>query len=217
VVSDGKLSLDIVEPHSRHRVTLRSENLELNLDYRSRFTAYQYPQDSADLQDKGMAIEHYEQGMTVEGLLVVDGEQVAINCLAHRDHSWGFRNETAIDGWNWIAVQFPNSTLNFTQIRRHQLPNIEQGFISTASGNRRIIDVDVISVEQDEEGRPAKAVYKVSRDDDEVMTFEAVMFDRVVLPVNRDGTTVYFENFSHFTHVESGEKGVGIDEHMVNF
>lgn len=215
VVSDGKMSLEIIEPHRQHRVTLQSEKLSLDLSYKARFTVYQYAHDDS-VDDKSMNVEHYEQGMSVEGEISAGGKQIDINCLAHRDHSWGFRNETTVGGWNWIAVQFPSSTLNFSQVRRHGLPDLEQGFISTDSGNRKVTAVEVVSVNNDEEGKPVGGRYVITLEDGSTMTFVAEMFDRVVLPVGRDGTTVYYENFSHFTHEESGERGTGIDEHMVN-
>ncbi len=49
---------------------------------------------------------HYEQHMRVRGTLDIDGECVEIDGHGLRDHSWGPRSWQAIQGYEWLTMNF---------------------------------------------------------------------------------------------------------------
>jgi hypothetical protein len=56
--------------------------------------------------EKEFARAHYEQHMRVTGTLTLDGEQVRIDGLGLRDHSWGPRYWQAIHSYRWLTCNF---------------------------------------------------------------------------------------------------------------
>ena len=218
VLTDGCLTLEIIEPHKKHSVTFEKDTTKLNLNYTRRFDVYQYtPHTAPDAEtDVNMSIEHYEQGLHLNGKVEFGGKNIEINCLAHRDHSWGYRDESGIVGWNWIAIQFESATLNFTQTVSHKLGVMGNGFISTVNGNKTIVTVEVNEVINDDKGEPEIAKYTITDEDGAKTDFTARRFTSVVIPMNKARTTMCYENFSEFTNESTGETGLGIDEHMLN-
>src|SRR5688572_22643793 len=94
VLDDGVLRVEIVEPHRLHRVTVDTSEYTLALDVAARFAPFSY--GGRRIAANRQAIEHlrlkrYEQGMTVRGTCTLkdSGRELAIDCLGHRDHSWG--------------------------------------------------------------------------------------------------------------------------------
>ena len=64
-------------------------------------------QDEADRPaEQQFAKAHYEQHMRVEGQLRVNGESFAVDGYGLRDHSWGPRYWQAIDGYEWLTMNF---------------------------------------------------------------------------------------------------------------
>lgn len=218
ILSDGCLTLEIVRPFAEHRVTFSKDDINLDVTYTRRFDTYFYDSDdhSSAETDKSLAIEHYEQVMFARGSISVDGESIPIKCAAHRDHSWGYRDESSIHGWNWTSVAFPDSGWNFAQVRKLDRPANAAGFISDASGNRSVQNVAVDEVIANEKGEPDRARYTVHMADGGVLHVQTRCLERMVMPLNREKTTIVFENFSEFLVEETGERGIGIDEHMVN-
>jgi hypothetical protein len=46
---------------------------------------------------------HYEQLMRVQGALRIDGVELPIEAVGHRDHSWGLRDWSAPQRWLWCT------------------------------------------------------------------------------------------------------------------
>jgi hypothetical protein len=59
-----------------------------------------------DQQDWGDG--HLEQAGTVTGTITVEGETVNIDCTAMRDHTWGRREYSTLDGHAWCFGIFPS-------------------------------------------------------------------------------------------------------------
>ena len=220
-LNDGKLQLEFIRPHQEFRLRFNGPSHSLDLTFLGRFDVFDYaPNRTKDPKgDKNsLAIHHYEQGLTVKGTLTKDGATREISCFGHRDHSWGYRNEMNIAGWNWIAVQFPEQTINIMQVRIDGFDPIGRGFISDASGNVIVTKVNILSTERDDEGKPLGSVYEVTDKNGRSFTLSSKRFSTIYLPPGgEEGENVTIhENFSHFTQVESGEKSVGIDEYLEN-
>ena len=183
------------------------------LNYRERFPAYNFPHPESS--DKGLDASHYEQGMFVEGELTYEGRKRTIKCLGHRDHTWGFRDETRLAGWNWAAIQCENSTWNLTQVRRLGSQNSEVGFVSFKEKNIGVSKMEVIEVEHNQNNEPQKSKYRVVLEDEQVFHVTATRFMPMPLADPRVPNIIAHENFSHFVIEETGETGVGVDEHMM--
>jgi hypothetical protein len=56
--------------------------------------------------EEQFAKAHYEQHMRVVGSVDIDGERVEIAGHGLRDHSWGPRYWQAIDGYEWLTMNF---------------------------------------------------------------------------------------------------------------
>lgn len=219
-VTDGKLRIEFVEPHKEFRLTFDGPNHSVDLTYLARFDVFDYGTkgDETLKGDKSsMSISHYEQALTVKGTLTKDGALRPISCLGHRDHSWGYRDETNVAGWNWIAVQFPGRTINVSQVRIAGMEPMSGGFVSEAGGNKRIRQVKIKSTEKNEGGIPVSSVFEAVDESGGVWTLTSRRFSGLVLPLSEKGKdVVVYENFSDYTIAETGEQGVGIDEYLDN-
>ncbi len=221
-INDGKLHLEFLEPHKKFRLRFDGPNHSIDLNYRGRFDVFDYDHDRGKNKPKGdkksLAVHHYEQALTVTGTLTKDGVKRDISCFGHRDHSWGYRNEMNISAWNWIAAQFADKTINLMLVRIKDFSG-SRGFISDANGNTTITKVEVVSTERNAQDEPANAVYKVTDENGKTFSMASEVFSTVSTPPGEDGagdTITVYENFSHFTLLESGEKGIGIDEYLEN-
>ncbi|SDU04261.1 hypothetical protein SAMN05216296_1440 [Pseudomonas pohangensis] len=220
VLTDGALGIEVLEPFNAHRIQLTHDELSMTLNYRKRFEAFDYPDAHSPAEglpeaDKAMDVKHYEQGMTVEGTIDFNGKRYEINCLGHRDHTWGFRDESGLRGWNWVAMQGENSSINLTQVRRRDWANTEMGFISYTDKALAVTAVEVADIRYNELQEPVVTRYAVTLEDDSRLHITATRFTRMFLDDPKRNGVIFHENFSEFVIEETGEKGVGVDEHML--
>lgn len=220
-MGDGALRLEVVEPLARFRVAFTGVRHAVDLAYEGRFPVFDYahePETGPDGSVGDFAIRHYEQAMTVRGTLTKDGVTREISCLGHRDHSWGFRDESLIAGWNWAAVQLPEATFNFSEVRLDggRAP-LRRGFVSGAAGNTGIRDVRVVATERGADGIPTSSRFELVDESGRAWTFVSRRFSGLVLPLSGRGRpVVIYENFAEYTLVETGAHGVGIDEYLAD-
>lgn len=225
VLDDGTLRVEVVEPHRHHRVTVDTPEYRLDLDYRARFSPFAY--GGRRIAANRQAIPHlrlkrYEQGMAVTGTCTVKdgGASTAIDCLGHRDHSWGRREESKIDGWNWAAVQLPEKTINLTKSFSDGAFNVN-GFVSTAAGNKGVVEVDFETLEMEADGRTPLATRYTFRDEDgHQWHLRSRRFSDLFEPLRglrAAQKTIIYENFADYVLEETGEKGWGIDEYQRHF
>lgn len=225
VLGDGTLRATIVEPFVRHHIEIDTAEYRLDLDYAARFPAFSY--SGRKLAANRQSIPHlrlkrYEQGMQVTGSCVVKetGGRIAIDCLGHRDHSWGRREESKIDGWNWAAVQMPSKTINLTRSFTGDAFNIN-GFVSTAAGNVGVTEVEFETLEWESDGRTPLATRYTFRDEDgNVWHLRSRRFSDLFEPLKATRaaqSTVIYENFADYVLEETGETGWGIDEYQRHY
>jgi hypothetical protein len=219
-LTDGKLRVEFLEPHRRFRLRFDGPNHSVDLTYVARFDVFDYAAKGEEPPagtKSSLSIHHYEQALKVTGTLAKDGATRPIDCLGHRDHSWGYRDETNIAGWNWIAVQFPDKTINVSQVRIGGLPPLSRGFVSEAGGNTGIRNVRIASTERNEDGIPLRSVFEAVDERGRAWTLTSRRFSGLVLPLSEKGkNVVVYENFSDYTLAETGQQGVGIDEYLEN-
>ncbi len=217
-LTDGNFRVDIIEPHRKYHLTFNGPSHSVSLNYEARFELFDYAKRDTDngfKDEDTLAIEHYEQGMLVSGTIKKDEKSRSISCFGHRDHSWGYRNEENIRGWNWIAAQFPSRTINLYQLVVDGSDNVQSGFVSTGNGNIGVQSLKIVSTKWDENNAPLSATYEFNDENDRIWTMTSKKFSGIFLPMNEEGAGVH-EVFSEFILEETGEKGEGIDEHLVN-
>jgi hypothetical protein len=218
-LTDGNLRVEFVEPHKKFRLTFHGPRHSLELNYLARFELFNYHGWEGDAvndeRSRFVALNHYEQALTATGTLVKDGVSRPIACLGHRDHSWGYRDESKMAGWNWVAVQFPGATINLSQVCVAGKEPMHGGFVSEATGNTRMRTVKIVSTERGEDGIPVASTYEAVDERGRTWTLGSRRFSGLVLPLSEAGERVIvYENFADFTLVQTGEQGVGIDEYM---
>jgi len=216
-LTDGRLAFEFVEPFKSFRVTFGGDKHQVELDYEARFPYYDYAMAKRPGRDKNKAtmLEHYEQALFCKGKVTKDGKERAIDCWGHRDHSWGFRNESKITGWNWVAIQFDDKTVNLYRAVIMKA-FIGSGFISTADGATKIVRMNVDHTEFDG-AEPVSSTFTAQDKDGKVWKFKSERFSNLYLPMTgkKEGVHI-FENFAEFEDLETGQKGVGIDEYLIN-
>lgn len=75
--------------------------------------------DSALPVEQQFAKGHFEQHMHVAGSVEIDGKTLALEGYGMRDHSWGPRVWQAIDGYEWLTMNFgPDFGAMLSSIRR---------------------------------------------------------------------------------------------------
>lgn len=218
-VGDEKLEMEIVSPFERQMVRFADGDYSIELAFSPRFSVFDYnahgPKNAvAESATETFDTEHYEQGVLVSGTAIIGGIERDIRCFGHRDHSWGYRDEAGLQGWNWVAIQFGSATVNLFYLRSRE-GNLEKGFVSRPDGNEEICSIELLGNRQDTDGLPEYARYRSSTASGRTMTFAATRFSHVRIPLSEAGRVVVIENFSDFVWEETGEHGAGIDEHMV--
>jgi len=216
-LTDGKLKFEFLEPYKKFRVTFDGPRHQVELDYEARFEVYDYTGGRpARGREKGMGLNHYEQALFVKGTVTKGGSTRSIECLGHRDHSWGYRNESQVTGWNWIAVQFDDRTINMSKVVIGEA-YLGNGFVSNAEGNTRLTRVDIEDTQLENDKIPLSSVFTGQDKEGRIWKLKSEKFSGLVLPMQEKGSgVIVYENFAEYTDLETGEKGVGIDEYLIN-
>jgi hypothetical protein len=166
--SDGRMSYEVTEPFRRVRLTLDTVRFGAQLDYQSRFPAFDYD-DCAGGNPlwilkpvAGVHGGHYEQAALCRGTFEIRqgphaGETRTLDCLAHRDHTWSDRFASP-RGWDdedmpdtamhfWLILQFSDRDLHGVGFfdpgalgATHENTG-RAGCESSARGNRLVLDV----------------------------------------------------------------------------
>ncbi|NHI91680.1 MAG: hypothetical protein EAX96_04190 [Candidatus Lokiarchaeota archaeon] len=227
IYGDDNIRYECLIPMKTWRITFQNEKFEANLLFEERFPPYIYmsQEDPVEaLKKYGMEIlkvaatRHYEQGMKVTGVIKLKEngqikEERHLNCYGHRDHSWGTRDWVLIDGWNWVACQFEDSTMNFA--RAQALGKIlEHGFISTKDSHENVTKVEV-KTEYGFNGNnslPKTSTFFVTTPTRKI-TIVSTTWKSIYITRQTDrGLTEVHEQIVYFEM--DGKKGYGISEYM---
>jgi hypothetical protein len=208
-VTIGNLTIDIEQPLERLRLRYTAGPSGFDLLWHGYSPAYMYPRppDVPFQQYPG----HIEQSAVVTGTVTVGGVAYAIDCLGHRDHSWGGeRDWSKFYGWDYLNGEFGRD-LWFNAVRFEIAPGSDIFIgclwdgtelhaasdirldVRTADGGTRQIGCDVRF--KDERGREYHIV------GEQVLTNLLVQFGKTWL---KDGIALY----------RIGDRtGYGIHEH----
>ncbi len=93
---------------------------------------------------------------------------------------------------------------------------IGSGFVSTTEGNTRIERV-AIEDTQFENGTPVSSIFTGWDQEGRAWRLKSEKFSGLVLPMqDKEKGVIVYENFADYTMLDTGEKGVGIDEYLIN-
>jgi len=114
----GSLSLRQPEPLRSCVVSYRSDEVAIQYNFRGIHDAFSY-RSNPDGLPSWFAENRMEQTGYVSGSIVIGDRRIELDCIGHRDHSWGIRdwdmpqhwkwfvaytaNGVAVNGWTWIA------------------------------------------------------------------------------------------------------------------
>ena len=213
--SDGRLTFAFLEPFRRFHVTFNGPRHRLALDYDALFPAFDYGKRHEDDRNRALSVDHYRQAVVARGTLTKDGATRPIECVCDRDHTWGYRDEGMLTGWNWVGAYFPARTVNFHRILvgEHAFAS---GYVSTAEGNARVARLEVEGTRFEDQA-PLSAVYTgYDREGRVLARLRTEMFSRLCLPMQDKEDRIIYENFAELTDLETGEKGHGVDEYLLN-
>jgi hypothetical protein len=114
----GVLQFHLDDPMSKWRLRLGGRD-EVDLTWTALHAPFDFHAEAPDGAGlpPGFADAHFEQSGRVTGTVRMGGVTHAIDGLGQRDKSWGVRNWSSIEGWDWIPVLFgPDLTMNCTQL-----------------------------------------------------------------------------------------------------
>jgi len=212
--TDGKLKVEVIEPFKKFKVTFDGPMHRLELDYEGIFPVYLYKRP-VQSKDQPLSVDHYRQTCIARGTLTKGDDTRRIECYCDRDHTWGFRDEGKLTGWNWAGAYVPHKNINFHRILMGEA-FYGTGHISTADGNTSMVRVTVEDTKF-ENNAPISSVFTGWDKAGKVIAkVKTEKFAGLALPMaDKEGVVVY-ENFAEFTDLETGEKCNGVDEYLIN-
>ncbi len=164
--------------------------------------------------EKQFAKAHYEQHMRVQGTIDLGDEQVEISGYGLRDHSWGPRYWQAIEGYEWLTMNFgPDLGAMVTSIRvAGEEPRL--GGVIVKGGE--LIKIEHVDIDADYEDnglyhRSVRAKIRTEDGDSHEITGEVEGF--IPLRNRREGLTTHIgEGMTKWTFGE--HTGYGLSEFL---
>jgi hypothetical protein len=155
-ISDGRLSLEILEEGARYRVRYMSDELDADISYAGRFPTFDFA-DGVDNPGestfgpsgtKVFPFRHQEQALAVQGTVTVKSEgeprTITVGGWASRDHSWGWRDDHMFVNHHWICASFEDRFVQGTAMHERSYDGMKfGGFISSAGGNVAVREIDL--------------------------------------------------------------------------
>jgi hypothetical protein len=142
--TDGTLTFEFIQPFEQFRITFNGPLHQLDLKFEALFPPFDYGKRDDEDRNKALSVQHYRQALVARGTLTKEGKTRPIECVCDRDHTWGYRDESMLTGWNWVGAYFPARTVNFNRIliREHAFA---AGYVSKGEGNTRVTRLEVES------------------------------------------------------------------------
>ena len=104
---DAGLRLRQPEVRRSAKLAYDSDRISLDYEFTALHDAFSYRENPGGLPS-WFALNRFEQAGRVRGQLTVDGEAIAFDRIAHRDHSWGPRNWGYPHHWKWLLAHTPS-------------------------------------------------------------------------------------------------------------
>jgi hypothetical protein len=120
----GCLAFEIQKPFQTHITRFRGaaqlvdgavlragpapSGMHVGLDIELAYSALGQPFGVGDLKPGALGHTHYEQHLTVQGHITLDGVRTEFNGTGFRDHTWGPRDLSVMGNHHWMHGQFPS-------------------------------------------------------------------------------------------------------------
>lgn len=236
-LSDGAMTLELIEPGTHLRVVYSGEELDVALDYHGRFPVFDFEDGPpapgrSTLGEIGRHVfpfHHYEQGLDVRGELRYTsgpraGETIAIDGYGNRDHSWGFRDDFGFRQHHWICANFDDRFVGGSAMLETSYPDLKHGgAVASAAGADPIVHIDASDAYWLQEGQPLPDLDRdvsygfVTAGGSRFTLVAHVARDHARLYLNaksEDRSELYQDRqiFCDYTLAETGQRGVGVLE-----
>lgn len=98
-------SIDWEEPLERFRLRYRNGKTAFDLTYEGSSPVYIYPFPPQSTSDQ--VPRHIEHAGVVRGTVTIGGVEHRLDCIGHRDHSWGGERDWAqLPRWDYLSGEF---------------------------------------------------------------------------------------------------------------
>ncbi len=205
------LTYRLLEPFSRWKLELKGRD-EMDLEWSAFTPVFDFHADGADLPPN-VAGNHFEQAGTVTGWTRFKGKEREIRGRGERDKSWGVRDWSKVEGWNWISAQFGEDlTFNVWQGFFEGKP-YANGFVFSDGKNSGVVKLNISFEWGAREHIPAKTFIDFTTRDGSAYRVTASTLAR--FPLVKNGLWLE-EIHASFTIARNGgpeRLGVGVIEH----
>lgn len=212
-LSDNTLAYKLVEPMKRWKIDFANENLDLHIQWKARFPAFDFGKGSGTSW-----IGHYEQSGFVKGeAKLSNGREILIDGYSQRDKSWGAR-DWHIEKWFALHAQFKTYAIGLRKDTVNGISHISGG-LSSAKKRTAASQVDLeITHEKGDNKNPTGAFTTINYADGKVTTLHSrLVSPKSFVKFSRDfpnGSTELFEGMAIHEFAKTGEKGTGLIEFL---
>jgi len=135
------LTYRMIEPFRLWKLELGGRD-PMDLSWEAFTPAFDYHADGADLPPN-VAGHHFEQAGRVTGWTRFKGREREIRGRGERDKSWGVRDWSKVEGWNWISAQFGDDlTFNVWEGFYEKRP-YANGFVFRDGANSGVVKLQI--------------------------------------------------------------------------
>lgn len=152
-LSDGHVTIEVVEPHRVFSLTFRDDDVEIDCVCTARFAPFDFADGAlapgtstiGELGRHVFPFNHYEQALEfTAGVRRRGRADVQLSGWANRDHSWGWRDDFGFRSHHWICASFDDCYVQGSTMIDTTYPERKYGgFVSSLAGNDPVTYVDV--------------------------------------------------------------------------
>lgn len=231
-IGDGRMTLNFREPHARFDLSLKTDEIDLDVVFTGRFPTFDYaacrtagnPAPSfQEIMTLGtnLPYNHQQQSLATKGSVkLAGGDRVAIDGLGYRDHSWVMRTDHIGETHSWCGLNFPSRAFGAKIISTTYRPGLfaREGYVVDADGPRALKSLAATPIGELPDGLPEKLVHELVDVFGQTYTIEtdiAGRYGHVPLVSEAPSGKATFhivENFCRSKQLESGEEGISLIE-----
>lgn len=155
-IEGGRLRFDVEAPMERFRLRYHSDELDADVAFTARFAPWDFaagvkapgPSTMGELGRTVFPFHHYEQSLRMTGSVSIKdgphrGQQITVEGVGNRDHSWGFRDDHSFIEHHWLCANFPDAYVQGTVMHEQSYPHPKfGGWVSTEGQNVGVVHVD---------------------------------------------------------------------------
>ncbi len=205
----GGLTIEWLEPLRSFRLRYANGPHGFDVTWTACSPTYTYPHPEGVSYDQ--LTGHIEQGGTARGTITLGGTPVAIDCSAHRDHSWGGeRDWSKFNRWTYLSGEF-GTDFWFNAVRIDYGPEVDVRLGGLWDG-KELLGLEKVEIEvSTADGGTRQNGVAVTITDERSRTHRIVGDAPVVSCVVRYGQTWLKDGITRYRY---GERvGWGIHEH----